>query len=788
MALPNQLLTLEEKGRRNNETGLTNIEETIVHYIDTSGWQQELDEVNQLYAAVEGVINPKDYEAIYKTTNQDSNVNTDFLYKAKLTNYNIVGGIVKLMLGEFGTRSHEYETVNLNPGDDIARYEALNMIIKEWHKAHFLREFKKTTGIELGEENPLPALETVINNFNTNFNDATLIKGQEALDFIKFYCDIDHKTLDAFYDWVSTGGCYTYKDVINNEVVYEVVPRNELFVLNMKPGSSFVEDAEVHIRRSIRTPFQILEMLQDEVDKTQLEAFEMEVNSGYSEYNQKYQRTGNNGAMNSSNGNSNYINSTIPMTAFTNGIEVFHVIYTSYKDIYILNYIDEFGLEQEKEVTKDYKLQVELGDIVIKQEWYTCKIQGYKVMDYFFKCGEVPFDRSDVDSKGNLKSCYNGIIARTRIGEINSIVKEGLPYQRIVNVIKFSTEKLINKNKDKILVMPYGLVPRSKGISTTKQAYHMDATSILWIDEAAPNAQFAAQMIKSVDMSLNSIINDLGQLAISTKNEYWESIGMNAQRFADVSQYAGKATTEQAIVRSAIITYELVRQFDKMLEKDYQGLLDISKAAWINGVKEGYIYSDSSRGIFEMNIDQANYHASSNYNVFVKDASINTRGIEAMRSYGQAMIQNGASAATVSKMYTTNSTSKVSVLLDKMEKTVQQLEEQKAQADHDRSMQLEEIQKELQVAASELKQYEIDSKLEGVKYTADKMLDGKLLTTTENNGKDEPIEEDTSLDDSLKIKDSNRKDKMLSHTIRKDNKDLELKAKALTQRKKTSTN
>jgi len=75
----------------------------------------------------------------------------------------------------------------------------------------------------------------------------------------------------------------------------------------------------------------------------------------------------------------NYINSKIPMSAYTDGIEVFHVVYTSYKDVYILSYIDEFGIEQEKEVTADYELLPELGDISISKEWYTCKIQGYKV-------------------------------------------------------------------------------------------------------------------------------------------------------------------------------------------------------------------------------------------------------------------------------------------------------------------------------------------------------------------------------------------------------------------------
>lgn len=783
MPLPNQLLTLAEKSTRDSNTGLTNIEETIVHYIDSSGWKAEYDEINKLFAAVEGVIDFKEYKAIFGSTNQDSGADTDFMYKSKLQNHNILMGIVKLLLGEFGTRSHEYETVNLNPNDDISRNTALNMVIKEWHKKKVLLEFQKATGMAPSEETPMPELEKVVNEFNASFNDSTLIKGQEALDFIRYYCDIDFKLTEAYYDYVVSGGCVTYKDVLNSEVVYEHVPRNQLFVINMKEGSPFVEDAEVHIRRRIMSPYSILEMLQEDIEDSQLQAFQQEVNNGYSEYNERYVTTGRNGGM---QGGDNYINSKIPMSAYTNGIEVFHVVYTSFKDVYFLTYIDEFGIQQEKEVTAEYELIEELGDISITKEWYPCKIQGYKVMDYFFKCGEVPFDRSDVDSKGRLKSCYNGIISRTRVGEINSIVKEGLVYQRTINVLKFSMEKLINKNKDKVLVMPYGLVPRSKGISTSKQAYHMDATSVLWIDESAPNASYASQMIKVVDMSLNGIIQEISNLVIQTKNEYWESIGMNAQRYSDVSQYAGKATTEQAIVRSAIITYDLVSSFDKMIEKDYQGLLDISKAAWINGVKEAYIYSDGSKGIFELNVDDANYHASSNYNVFVKDATTNTRGIEAMRSFAGSMLQNGASASAVSKMYTTSSTAKVSVLLEKMEHAQQMIQEQAAQADQERAVQLQEMQNELQQAADELKRYEIDSKLEGVKYTADRMLDGRLLDDMGNDGSDQPVVEDNSFEEQLKTREANRKEKMDKHIVSKDNKELALKAKALSQRKTTT--
>lgn len=783
MPLPNQLLSLEEKSNRNQDTKLTNIEETINHYIDSSGWQSQYDEINKLYAAVEGIIDYSDYQAIFGSTNQNNGANLDFMYKSKLANHNILMGIAKLLLGEFGTRSHEYEVINLNPNDDITRDVALSLLIKEWHKKKVLMTFEKYFPGSSTTEEPLPELEETVNKFKATFNNSNLIKGQEALDFIRYYCDVDHKVMDAFYDWVVTGGCYTYKDVINNEVVYEFVPRNQLFILNMKEGSSFVEDAEVHIRRRVMTPYEILEMLQGEVDEENLSTFEKEVNNGYSEFNQLYTNTGNNGQMSSSGNATSYdVRSRIPLSGFTNGIEVFHVVYTTYKDVYILKYVDEFGLEQDKEVTVDYELQEDLGDIIITKEWYTCKVEGYRVLDYYFKCGEVAFDRSDVDSKGKLKSCYNGIISRTRIGEINSIIKDGMIYQRTVNVIKFSIEKLINKNKDKVLVMPYGLVPRSKGISTEKQAYHMSATSILWIDESAPNAAYASQMIKSIDMSLNGIIQELSNLVVQTKNEYWESIGMNAQRYSDVSEYAGKGVTEQAIVRSAVVTYELVRTFDKLLEKDYLGLLDISKAAWINGVKEGYIYSDGSRAVHEMNIDDANYHASSNYNVFVKDANLNTRGVEAMRSFAGSLIQNGASASSISKMYTTNSTAKISVLLEKMEQAQQVIENAKAEADQERQVQLQEMTNELEAAKADLKRYEIDRDLEGVMYTADKVLEGKVYTV-DNTTNALPLVDDNSLEDDLKVRDADRKDMLASHTVSKDNKSLELQNKALSQRK-----
>ena len=101
-------------------------------------------------------------------------------------------------------------------------------------------------------------------------------------------------------------------------------------------------------------------------------------------------------------------------------------------------------------------------------------------------------------------------------------------------------EKLINKNKDKITVMPYGLIPTKKGIDVKTQMYHADATGILWIDETAPNASFAAQMIKTLDVGLGNYISETIKLIQYVKQEYWDAIGMNNQRYGDVDTSAGK--------------------------------------------------------------------------------------------------------------------------------------------------------------------------------------------------------------------------------------------------------
>ena len=292
-------------------------------------------------------------------------------------------------------------------------------------------------------------------------------------------------------------------------------------------------------------------------------------------------------------------------------------------------------------------------------------------------------------------------------------------------------EKVINKNKDKLVVMPYGLVPRKKGMDTKTTMYHADATSILWVDETAPNAALAAQMIKTLDMSLGSYIRDVYDLIKGIKQEFWDSIGMNAQRYSDIDQGSGKGTTEQAIIRSAIITYDLNRQMDKLIEKDYTGILDISKLAWRKGKKGKYLLSDGSQAFLELNADEALFHAESEYSVFVRDSTELSEGVQMLKGAINQVAQQTGSLSAIAEVVTNSNPEKLKNILGKIEENNKKHEQILEQTRGEQQKEIQQMINENDQANRDADKYKVDRQLEGVMYTADSKANS-------HNSRDEP--------------------------------------------------
>lgn len=754
MILPPQKLSQADKIKRDTITGKNNIEETIDYYISSCNWSSYTEEIFALYRAVEGFLNQKDYQMVQSPQNKQKVDDAPMQFNAVLKNYNILKGIANLLMGEFGRRSHDMVVSSINPSDEISYKDALALALKNYY-AQAVANSLLDLSFDLGQSRQeLPPLEQYVSEFKTSFDSTRLISGQEILDYIKYNCDLDSKYLDLYWDWIVTGGFYTYKTVNHDDVVFEVVPRHELFI-PFETHSRFIEDYSYAVRRRVLPVYKVVDFFRGRIPEEVVDALEHEVTNGLSLKYSNVQLTGRQGYMHLPtlfNVDNNFNN----LITADNGVELYHVVYKSWRMYYELEYEDEVGQVRMMEVGEDYKLNKAQGDIKLTKRWENVLYEGYKVCDYYLDCGPLLENRADLNQEGLQKLPYNGTLERSSVGEIQSIIKEGLPYQRLINVLHFQMEKLINKNKDKITVMPYGLVPRKKGIDTKTQMYHADATSMLWVDETAPNAALAAQMIKVLDMSLGAYIKDTISLIQYVKQEYWDAIGMNAQRYSDVGANAGKAVTEQAITRSAIITYELTRQFDKVVEKDYQGLLDISKLAYINGKKAKYIRSDSSIGFLNLNADGAVYHSESSYNVFVRDAAEMTEAINAMRGQALSLIQNGANMSVLGKLWETNSVSKLTSILEKLDANKKEFEQLMQKQKDDASMAIANKQAETEQIVSDREKYKVDMTYQGI-------VDAATIRNSDTSSRDLP-RPDSPLEQTL-----------ASHKIEKENKELAIK-------------
>ena len=196
---------------------------------------------------------------------------------------------------------------------------------------------------------------------------------------------------------------------------------------------------------------------------------------------------------------------------------------------------------------------------------------------------------------------------------------------------------------------------------------HADASGIIWIDGTVPNASYAAQMIKSVDMGTSQYFRECMDMINDIKSEYWFSIVMNDQRYSNVNQGAGKGTTEQAIARSAVITYDMNSNVDKLIKRENQGFLDLSKLAWINGKKGQYILNDTTKKFLELKPDDALYHLESDYGVFVKDSVDESENLIAYRNLASSFAQQQGSISAVGEMFKYKSIDRINKMVGKVE-------------------------------------------------------------------------------------------------------------------------
>jgi len=743
------------------------LEVSIDYLIENAEWSKDAEEILRLKRLVDGEINDEDYNYILNPYN--TTIEKYKRFGAKLRNANILSPVRDLYLGEFGKRFKNIQVLEVNKGDEAVYKKGLNIKVKNWYTQKAWNELNALGLITGHESQDLPPLKNVMEEYDREFNENRIITGQETLDFIKYDKELDDMYQDVYEDWIVAGRAFTYKGISFNDIDAEWVPAEEL-AFPKKMTSNFIEDGPWAVRRRIAPVHEILDKFHDVLEPHTIDYLNKVLSNN---------NVGTGGGFVVMP--TQYMGTEAPTARSTSrinvaeGLEYFHVQWKGWQKVGELTYMDKLGQIQKIDVDDTYKLNKENGDMSIEWSWISVVIEGYRLAEegHYWNVRELPYNRMALNNKSLQKLSFNGRVMRTVSGEVKSIIKTGETYQALYNVVSYQREKIINKNKDKVMIMPQSLIPKGRGgWDEEKHMYYADANSYMVVDDSSSGSQMALSAIKVVDRGLGTYINDMGKLLNEIKLDWWDSIGMNRQRYGDTNSSDGKGVNEQAIFRSAIISEELNRKFEKLQEKDYAGYLDLSKLAYIDGKKGQYINSEQREAFLEIAPDDALRRMESEFGVFVRNSSEETEKLQALKDYAFAFAQNGGKAGMFMEMIDTTNFTKGKHFITKMEEIEQQRIDAMERDKNETLKAIEDDKRQSEQLNREQEKYKVDTEY-------NKAIDVELLRQ-----ENQPVETNNENKDLVKDAETI---KMNNHKIKIDNENLNLD-KQDQKRKEKETN
>lgn len=588
-----------------------------------------------------------------KTLNPYNSANEKYQrFPATMRNLDIMSDIIRRYVSEYFKGVHEFVVGANNPNIVLNKDAKLKEKVLQLAQQAFQQEFEKQyqqaiqqaqqNGQDPNSINPqdvMPDPEKFVEEFNEKYIDDESKQGQDVLDYIRAMTQDNLVYLSAFFNYCSLGECYSYTDIRGSKIVKECVPVVEAYPI---PNTNFfVEDHDMFARKMLMTYQQIIDMFDDYLTDKDRDFLESTYAKSYSatgkvqqlSYNQLFETYPDVCGKFSNEERDLFKKEPIAVySGNTNLLEVWHVVWRGEARRGILTYINELGMETTRVVEEDYRLNKEQGDISIEWEYEPQVYEGYRIGNRYTSIYPIKSRPIAYNRKGKLP--YNGIMEVIPFMGKFSIIKLITPYQVMRNIISYHREMVIAKNKLLILLMPESLLASE----TEDKLYKMAADGILLYDDTEDTNSLKAQQIRLLNANMGDYITQLTNLIESIKLEAREMVDMNMQRYGDIAQSAGAATTQEAITRSSMGMVILVQMFDEFRRMDYNRDIDYAKLAYVDGLDTSYYDILGKRRYLSLDV---NNFIGSDYSTTVRNDSKELDKLKQLKEWAFSAAQNG---------------------------------------------------------------------------------------------------------------------------------------------------
>lgn len=349
-------------------------------------------------------------------------------------------------------------------------------------------------------------------------------------------------------------------------------------------------------------------------------------------------------------------------------LRVLHCNWKSLMKVGFLTYLDKNNKEQLDLVDENYRMSEENGDIKIEWEWIPQSHETYKILDdIYVYTRPVPGQNKDLETLYNAKLSYYGASHDNLNSATTAPMDRMKSYQYLFDIILYRIELLMASDKGKILAANIKAVPKSSGIDTAKFQYFMEANKIAWFnpnEEGNKGQGDVTNLVKEIDLSLASQINNYIQLAEYIERKCGESIGVPKHMEGNITPGEAVSNSRQNLTQASHIIKPLFELHNRVKANVLTALLEVAKVVYSQGPPKTLSYVLDDLSLKMLTIDQG-LLASSTLGLYVTNSSKAHDAKQAIEQLSQAAIQNQqASLLDIIKIIRSDSIAEAEELLE----------------------------------------------------------------------------------------------------------------------------
>jgi hypothetical protein len=694
--------------------------------------------------AANAIVDTKTYDYVMK--NYIHVIGEDAKLYGEIRDVDFLTPIKERYMGEFINLFNNYQIVNADTDIILKRNKDVGEKVMSWINQEVINELNKR-GVETNQQSVTQEdVEEMIKKFEDHWKDAVVEDSVNRIEFFNLITNAKEKYIKAYYYWWSCEEVYSYRDIKDDDVHFEIVSPLEYY--RIPSGEKYVEDDDMGMRHFQCTIAQIKERFRDVLTDKEIKYLEETYINGdgsavrNDNIVQRIRGSLEDWSARDNMFNYNRIRDFKPyMDIDKNFINCYHYVWKTEVKVGYLIYTDVDGKIKSTIVDETYKLNEQLGDVAIEWDWILETWQGYRfggtLEGVYTKPEPIPVQREHFTNMSKTKLPYNGITGLVDEDYRNPVPYRIIPYLALYRIYTLQQERAVAKFKSWLL-MPESIYSDSTQMTSEERIAAANKDGIYLFDDADANNNVLSNIREITTSALNNYIQTIEHLKDNIKNEVYTLANMNSSRMGENKDYIGKSVMQQSYANALSGSIWLLECFNNFRERDYLANLDYTKYAWIDGKSGSYINSSTGEVVvFDLN---GSSDISSNIGIFMQNNYQISEQLNEMKSFAFSAAQNGEFNIALEAI-TTNSVSKLKANILKAVEANREFQLQLKQQEQLAQQQLEQMKAENEAKLQQMElqkiQLENEAKIAQINTEYDRKLEIEQLrwqVDTNRNG------------------------------------------------------